>query len=258
MRNFFLHLRKKEGRMSISKRQEQILELLNEHGFLTVAKLSELTYTCPSSVRRDLAILKNLSLLKRAHGGASALGDAGHAVPLNSRMSKNLAEKRQIARLAAEFLSDGQTVMLDGSSTAGFLVPYIAKHKEMTLFTNNMLTAVSAVNYGIRTHCIGGCSVEGSAVVSGPQAYRAVEDIYPDVLFFSSQSLDRHGCITDAIAEENYLRILMLERARLRVFLCDSEKFGKTSTYKLTQLDEVDYAVFDKRYEGLKTSAKIL
>ncbi len=244
--------------MSISKRQEQILELLNEHGFLTVARLSELTYTSPSSVRRDLAVLKNLSLLKRAHGGASALGDVGHAVPLNSRMSKNLTEKRQIARLAATFLADGQTVMLDGSSTAGFLVPYIAKHKEMTVFTNNMLTAVSAVNYGIRTHCIGGCSVEGSAVVSGPQAYRAVEDIYPDVLFFSSQSLDRHGCITDAIAEENYLRILMLERARLRVFLCDSEKFDTRSVYRLTDLDKIDACVFDKPFAALKTKCKIL
>ena len=29
--------------MSISKRQEEILELLNEHSFLTVEKLSEMT-----------------------------------------------------------------------------------------------------------------------------------------------------------------------------------------------------------------------
>lgn len=244
--------------MSISKRQEQILSLVNEHGFLTVERLAELTYTSPSSIRRDLAQLKNLSLLKRSHGGASALGDVGHAVPLNSRMSKNLTEKRRIAALAATLLADGQTVMLDGSSTAGFLVPHIAKHKDMTLFTNNMITAVNAVNYGIRTHCIGGDSVAGSAVLSGPQAYRAVEDIYPDILFFSSQSLDSGGVISDAIPEENYLRTLMLARARMRIFLCDGEKFGTRSVYRLTTLDEIDVCVFDKPFRDLKTKCKIL
>ena len=57
--------------MSTTQRQEEILELLNEHGFLTVERLSELTYTSPSSIRRDLARLGALSLIKRTHGGAS-------------------------------------------------------------------------------------------------------------------------------------------------------------------------------------------
>ncbi|MBR5797552.1 MAG: DeoR family transcriptional regulator, partial [Clostridia bacterium] len=55
----------KEDDMSISKRQEEILELLNEHNFLTVERLATLTYTSPSSIRRDLTHLQNLSLIKR-------------------------------------------------------------------------------------------------------------------------------------------------------------------------------------------------
>ena len=116
--------------MSISKRQEEILELLNEHSFITVERLSEVTYTSPSSIRRDLAKLENLSLIKRTHGGASIFNAANQAVPLNSRMTKNITEKRKIAKKAATLLNDGQAVMLDGSSTAGHLVPYIAKRKD--------------------------------------------------------------------------------------------------------------------------------
>ena len=244
--------------MSISKRQKEILDLVNEHTFLTVARLAEATYTSPSSIRRDLTHLQNLSLLKRTHGGASAFHTVGHAVPCNSRMEKNIAEKRKIAARAATLLADGQSVMLDGSTTAGFLVPYIAKHKDMTVFTNNMLTAVSSVNYGIRTHCIGGVSVDHSAVLSGAQAYRAVAEIFPDILFFSSQSLSQNGNISDPIMEENYIRSLMLKNAKYSVFLCDSEKFGGESLYKLTTLNEVDAAVFDREWQGLKTKCRII
>jgi DeoR/GlpR family transcriptional regulator of sugar metabolism len=86
--------RTKEDDMSISKRQEEILELLNEHNFLTVERLSSLTYTSPSSIRRDLTHLQNLSLIKRTHGGASIFNAINQSVPLNSRMSQNIIEKR--------------------------------------------------------------------------------------------------------------------------------------------------------------------
>ena len=244
--------------MSISKRQEEILELLNEHNFLTVERLAEFTYTSASSIRRDLAKLQNLSLIKRTHGGASIFNATNQAVPLNSRMTKNIIEKRNIAKKAATFLNDGQSVMLDGSSTAGYLVPYIAKHKDMIVFTNNMFTAINAINYGIATYCTGGFSVDRSAVLSGMPAYRMVAEINPDILFFSSKSLSTNGMISDPISEENYIRTLMLQNAKMSVFLCDSEKFATESLYQLTSIDKIDICVFDKPFPELKTKCKII
>jgi DeoR/GlpR family transcriptional regulator of sugar metabolism len=244
--------------MSITKRQEQILELIHENGFVSVDALAQMTYTSASSIRRDLANLQNLSMIKRTHGGASVLSSVNQPIPLNSRMEKNIAQKRHIAKLASVFLKDGQSVMLDGSSTAGFIVPYIAKHKDMIVFTNNMITAINAINYGIFTHCIGGYSVNKSAVTSGAQAYSAVANITPDILFFSAQSLDANGSISDPIPEENYMRSLMLERAKMSVFLCDSEKFGTQSLYHLTNINKIDACVFDKKFAELKTKCKVI
>ena len=178
--------------------------------------------------------------------------------PLSSRMSKNIIGKRKIAKKAASLLCDGQAVMLDGSSTAGFLVPHIAKHKDMVLFTNNMITAINAINYGITTHCIGGCSVKNSAVLSGAQAYKAVMEIHPDILFFSSQSIDKNGIISDSTLEENHLRTLMIANAKQSVFLCDSEKFNQKSLYTLASLNYIESAVFDTKYDNLKSKCKII
>jgi len=244
--------------MSITKRQEQILALLEEQGFASVERLSELMYTSPSSIRRDLTRLQNLYLIRRTHGGASIFKELNHAVPLNSRMEKNIVEKRKIAKNASVLLRDGQTVMLDGSTTAGFMVPHIAKHKDMVLFTNNMQTAINAVNYGIKTHCIGGTSVNRSVVLAGEQAYSTVVNIYPDILFFSSQCIDREGYIYDPILEENHIRELMLKNAACSVFLCDAEKFGQRSLYRLTSVDDIDVCVFDRQISELHTKTKII
>ena len=244
--------------MSITKRQEQILELLNENKYMTVDKLSELTYTSPSSIRRDLTKLQNMYFIKRTHGGANILSENNQAVPFNSRLAHNTVAKRKIAKKAGTLICDGQIIMLDGSSTAGFLIPHIAKFKDITLFTNNMITAINAINYGIKTHCIGGSSVSNSAVLSGPQSYRAISEIYSDVLFFSSHSLDKSGIISDPTEEENYLRSLMLQNTKQSIFLCDSEKFNRKSLYTLTSINDIDIAVFDNPWEDLNAKCKIL
>ena len=249
---------KRGGEMSITQRQKQILDLLQTHGFLTVNKLSELTFTSPSSIRRDLTGLQNLCLVRRTHGGVTVLAENNQPIPLNNRMTQNVKGKRIIAQKAAAFLQDGQTVMLDGSTTASFLIPYIARKKDIRLFTNNMMTAMNAINQGICTHCIGGDSVNNSAVLSGEAAYEATAEICPDVLFFSSRSIDRNGRISDPTKEENYLRGIMLRNARLKVFLCDSEKFNRQSLYVLTTLDKVDVAIFDAPYPELKTKCEVL
>ena len=243
--------------MSISKRQEQILELLNKNRFMTVKKLSQLTYTSESSIRRDLTKLQNMYFIKRTHGGAN-ISNANQVAPLQNRLSQNTAAKRKIAKKAEHLICDGQIIMLDGSSTAGFLIPYIARHKDITLFTNNMITAINAINYGIPTHCIGGFSVNQSAVLSGTEAYRAAEKISPDILFFSSKCLDCNGIISDPIPEENYIRSIMLENAQRKVFLCDSGKFNTRSIYKLTTVDTIDACVFDKPFPELSIRCEII
>ena len=244
--------------MNLTGRQEQILSLLREQRFLSVERLSQLTYTSPSSIRRDLTQLQNLQLIKRTHGGAGVLNEVDQAAPLNNRMTKNVVGKRKIAKKAAVFLQDGMTVMLDSSTTAGFLIPIIAKHKDITLFTNNMLTALEAINYGIDTHCLGGHSVNRSAALSGPIGYANAAGIRPNICFFSSHSLDVGGVISDPTEEENHMRSIMLSSAEKRIFLCDHEKFGRRALYTLTTLDDIDAAVFDEPWDELHTTCQIL
>ena len=244
--------------MSISERQEKILAVLNTRHFITVSELAQITYTSPSSIRRDLSAMQNVGLVKRSHGGVTLPDPIRGVASFYDRIHQNIQAKRLIAKKASSFLRDGQSILMDSSSTASFLLPYIAKLRCATLFTNNIHTALRAIELGIDTHCLGGHSVNGSAALAGTETYKSLADIQADILFFSSQSLDRQGWISDSTEEENYVRRLMLQASRTKIFLCDSAKFESTSVYKLANLRDVDCAVLDEPYALLKTECKVI
>lgn len=244
--------------MSISDRQEEILKILNERTFITVNDLSELTFTSPSSIRRDLTAMQNVGLVKRSHGGVTLPNPIKGVASFYDRTHQNIKEKRLIAKKAATLLKDGQSIMLDSSSTAGFMLPYIAKLSSPTVFTNNIATALNAIELGVDIHCIGGRAVNGSAALCGTETYKFLSEIRVDILFFSSQYVDEDGIISDSTEEENYARYLMLKSAKKTVFLCDSEKFGKSAIYKLVSINDIDYIVFDKDFPKLVTTATLL
>ncbi len=244
--------------MSISKRQEQILSILNERSFITVEELSTITFTSQSSIRRDLTYLQNNGLVKRTHGGVSSVDPMANVASYYDRMHKNANRKRIIAQKASALLEDGQTVLLDSSTTATFLLPHIVKYHNITIFTNNLSTALHAIELGINTHCLGGQAINGSVALSGSETFTSLENLFVDIMFFSSQSLDVNGNISDSTEKENYVRKMMLKASKTAVFLCDFEKFNSTKTYKLCNLNDVDYAVFDAPYPDLFTDCKIL
>ena len=137
--------------MSISERQKQIVEILNERTYISVNELSKLTFTSTSSIRRDLTYLQDNGIVKRLHGGVTLSEVINNVASFYDRARKNVKEKRIIAQKAVSLLKDGQSILLDSSTTATFLLPYIAKFHGITLFTNNLSTALKAIELGINT-----------------------------------------------------------------------------------------------------------
>lgn len=237
--------------MHTTERQENILSLLRQSNYLTVGELAKCTFASPSSIRRDLTFLENNGLVHRTHGGVTLPEAAAGVASFANRKQKNTREKRLIARKAAGLLREGQTILLDGSSSVTYLLPHIAKFSGVRVYTNNLSTAIDAIELGISTNCVGGHSLKGSMVMTGPDTYRMLLGLHADICFISSKSLGADGTISDPNQEENFIRQLMLRQSAQSVFLCDSSKFGRDSLYRLASLDEVDVSIFDAPWDAL-------
>jgi len=89
--------------MSKNSRSEEILQLVNSRGVISVAELSEKTYSSRSTIRRDLEKLEQQGLLRRHHGGAESV--LSLRPPQIIRRQRNQSEKYAVAAKASALVS---------------------------------------------------------------------------------------------------------------------------------------------------------
>ena len=247
--------------MKTSEREQQIITLLGERSFISVQELSELLYTSPSSIRRDLSRLEALGIVKRNYGGVVAVANHAGSAPVSIRSEVNKSAKRTIAKKAATLLRDGMTVLLDDSTSSAAMIEFLAECRDISVFTNNVETAARAVECGITTYLLGGAlPTESATVTVGRFALDMLRSIHADICFFSATALSAEGEIFDSTEQHDLLRREMLLRSSAAVFLCDGSKFFRTSRYRVTDLDSVDYLCTDVPLPGeIRTGkAKVL
>lgn len=228
-----------------NERQREIINLLKLHdGFATVSELCDSLYASESSIRRDLSSLESKGVVRRTHGGAELVTNFSNAIAFNQRAYHNMAAKKTIAKKAASLISDGDVIFLDQSSSAYYLANEILDKSSITVVTNNVAIISLLSNTGIKTICSGGMlAANNRTCLMGRDAQATFENIYADLVFFSTKSLSQNGVISDCEREEVHVRESMIKNAAKKVFLCDSEKFNSHSAYKQCTIVDVDYLV---------------
>jgi DeoR family fructose operon transcriptional repressor len=228
-------------------RRQAILAILQEKKSATVSELASTVYTSEASVRRDLEALESEGYLHRVYGGAVLSQPANAVTPLVLRDGEHAAQKEEIAKRAAELVSDGSTLMLDASSTTRRMLKYLAHRHRLRIFTNNLRVPELMANTDAEIYLTGGFYDRKNHAFVGPAAERFLATVSADLLFFSSQGLSESGEISDVSSIDNSLRRVMLSRAQAKIFLCDSSKLGVRRDFLLCTRHEVDSILCDKK-----------
>lgn len=227
--------------MMISDRHRKILEVLNADPNVTVKELASILCVSEPTVRRDFTELHNRGLITKIYGGAILnSGAADREIPFLLRENEKSAVKVAMGAKAAELVQDGMVIMLDGSTSAYHVVPYLSNFKDLIVVTSGAKTAVALAEANIRTFCTGGQMLIHSFSYVGEQAEDFVRNINADLLFFSCHGLTDDGKMTDLAIEEANLRKVMLKACKKKYLLCDSSKFGKTCFYNMGTVSDID------------------
>lgn len=230
--------------MLIGERHHRILEELKETPDITVAELAKKLYVSQPTIRRDFTELEKKGFITKIYGGAILnKGAADREIPFLLRENEKSSVKTEIGRRASEYVSDGMVIMLDGSTSAYHLVPYLAKYKDIIVITSGAKTAVALAEANIRTFCTGGQMRIHSYSYVGDSAAAFIRNINADILFFSCHGLTETGEMTDRAVAEADLRKTMFSVCKKKILLCDSSKFGKTYFYNMGSLKDVDAVV---------------
>ncbi|MGM9683548.1 MAG: DeoR/GlpR family DNA-binding transcription regulator [Eubacteriales bacterium] len=233
--------------MPFYEREGRILNALLEKESMTTQELSAKLYVSVPTLRRDLLKLEQMGKIIRTHGGAQIIKkSADDIIPFFLREQEQNGAKSVIAQKAAEFVKDGDTIMLDGSTSIYSLVPLLADFRNLIVITSSAKSSYLLGEMGIRNICTGGHMIIRSLSYVGDDAIRTVRNYNADVVFFSCRGISMDGRLTDSSIEENSLRKAMIKQSEKAVCLCDSSKIGHTFLNNLCHISEIDNLICDE------------
>ncbi len=226
------------------ERRNAILAKLATCGKVIVSDLSEEFQVTEETIRRDLEKLDKEGLAKKTYGGAVALDNYGTDLPYNVRKRVNADFKEVIAQKIAEMIHDGDTIMLDASTTAISVTKYI-KHKDnITIVTNSveiLLDLADKSDWNILS--TGGMLKKGSLALVGPSAEKMIRGFHVDLAVCSAKGIDMTMGISDSNEKDAQIKEAIFSAADKKILAIDSSKFDKCSFVKVCDVANIDILV---------------
>jgi DeoR/GlpR family transcriptional regulator of sugar metabolism len=229
------------------ERQEQLVELVNELGRITVSELSERFGVSETTIRRDLAALAARNLVRRTHGGVMRVGTvATSEVPILQRQSKHAAEKERIGAAAAELIQDDETLLIAGGSTGVAVARHLDQHNNLTIITESLLVIQELLRHGRhRLIMLGGTVDPNEHAVRGTLARQMLEQFTVDKVIIGARAVSVTRGISAESPEEAEFLQTYINRGDHVILVTDSSKFHISALAQLAPLGVVNTVVTD-------------
>lgn len=215
--------------MTAYQRQQSLLDILRKQPGLRVPELAKALDVSDGTVRNDLNALEEEGRLKRVHGGA-VLNDQSQFQndSFVRRYNQNITAKLAIAREAALLVEDGDSILLDASSTSYYLARALSGRNKLRIMTNGFEVARElAQNPSNTVILIGGVVNNDSSSVTGLLSEQIIAELHMEKAFFSCSGFSIERGMTEVHFEEAQLKRKAIESSKQVIALIDSSKFGK-------------------------------
>lgn len=231
-------------------RQDEILKIISRLRTVSVQDLTERTGVSEVTVRKDLSTLEGAGFVVRTHGGAQLAEDITVMRDLEARSSDHVAEKKQIASVAARMISGGDTIYLDSGTTCAMLAEQIAG-MSLRVVTNSVAVMNALVGaHGIALFSIGGSYRREAGSFVGPLALENVKEFQIETCFVGATGVSDRGVFSSQNILESQLKSQILNISRRRIVLADTSKF-KTAAFSIfARVGDVDVIIAEHDFEA--------
>lgn len=214
--------------MTTYERRQSVMDLLRKQPGLRVPEIAQVLGVSEGTVRNDLNALEEDQHLIRVHGGA-VLKDARNSTSsvFGIRHQAHTKEKDLIGWMAAKLINDGDSILLDASTTAYYLALNLKERNRLRVVTNGIeLARLLAQNTSNTVILIGGVvNPEGSSV-TGLLSEQIIAELRIQKAFVSCSGFSIESGMTEVHIEEAQLKRRAIESARQVFALVDSSKLG--------------------------------
>lgn len=234
-------------RMSIELRRSEILKIIDQDGSVSVQRIRSTFDVSEVTARNDLAALAKQGRVRRVRGGACAVDSVGIPSDPALRLNVNAEAKVAIARAAAEFVEDGDRIVVDAGTTTLEFVKALAGKQDLTITTYDLDIALYADAHlpNVEVTMPGGTLQKNRRYLAGPLVTDNLARFYFDKVFLGADTFSsRQGFGTKYMASAA-IKESMIKHARYKYMLLDASKVGRTSPVRFSTIEDLDVIVID-------------
>lgn len=149
-------------------------------------------------------------------------------------------------RRAAELVSNGDSILLDASSTSYYLALELSGRKKLRVMTNGFEVARELAQNSTNTVIlIGGVVNNDSSSVTGLLSEQVIAEMHIEKAFFSCSGFSIQRGMTEVHLEEAQLKRKAMGSSKQVIALIDSSKLGKEDLAPFAQTDQITHLVTD-------------
>lgn len=229
------------------ERKNEILTLLELEGSVLVAPLAVKYAVAEETIRRDLEKLEQDGLARRTYGGAILVSGISADASYRVRAKTNIKQKSIIADKLFDLVGNGESILMDASSTSVLVARTLKSKKKLTILTNSVEILLDfADNKDISVISTGGVLRDSSLSLVGRDAERIIDNYTADKAIISCKGIDFDKGVTESNIAEAEIKKAMVANAKHVILALDSSKFDRLSFAKLVDLKNLHTVVTDK------------
>jgi DeoR/GlpR family transcriptional regulator of sugar metabolism len=231
--------------MDVHIRHQVIMQALRERSPVLVGELATALDCSEMTVRRDLESLERSGGLRRVHGGAASVFLSAEETPYAIRALESREAKAAIGEAAAGLLSDGETVILDGGTSA-MEVARALRSRRMTV----MPLALRPVfelheSPGINLLLPGGEVRPGELSLTGGLTEHSFSQLRFDTFVMGPCGIDVTAGITTHFLAETAVKRTATRASQRVIAVADSSKLGRVAFGHVCDLEDIDIVLTD-------------
>ncbi|MER5754864.1 DeoR/GlpR family DNA-binding transcription regulator [Streptomyces sp. NPDC002088] len=233
--------------MFAAERRQLILEMVRANGAVSLRELARVVQTSEVTVRRDVRALEAEGLLDRRHGGAVLPGGFTRESGFPQKSHLATAEKTAIADLAANFVEEGEAIVVGAGTTTQELARRLARVPGLTVVTNSLLVA-QALAHANRVEVVmtGGTLRGSNYALVGSGAEQSLQGLRVSRAFLSGSGLTaERGLSTSNMLSASVDRALVQAAAEV-VVLADHTKLGTDTMFQTVPTDLITRLITDE------------
>jgi len=232
------------------ERQERIARIVEEHGRARVGDLAAQFGVSAVTIRKDLVVLESEQRLTRTHGGAIARDRSRPELAFEIRERLQANEKARIGAAGAALVNEGESIVMDASTTALSVARHIKARggwSQLTIITNGLRIASELAGHpGITVLMLGGRVRWEALSVVGQLGDGLFSRINVHKAFLGAAGFTLESGLADATDEEAQIKRSMVAAAREVIAIVDKTKWERVAFATFCATDQIGTVLTDE------------